>query len=111
VGKKWGWSQEEVLQAFRKQPYCMLSSTGKIDDILRFWVNQLSWNSLDLVKGSRLFLFSLEKRIIPRASVVQVLISKGLWKKDAGIITPFVLSEKLFLERYVKRFLRRIPRI
>ncbi|KAK7363598.1 hypothetical protein VNO77_05746 [Canavalia gladiata] len=102
--KRWGWSQEHVLQAFKRQPYCMLASTDKINAVMNFWVNQLDWNALDLVKAPGLFLFSLHKRIIPRALVLQFLVSKGLRKKGAGITTPFSMPEKSFLEKFVKRF-------
>ncbi|TKY54135.1 Mitochodrial transcription termination factor-related [Spatholobus suberectus] len=102
--KRWGWSQEQVLLAFRRQPYCMLSSTDKINAVMSFWVEQVGFNSVELVKAPGIFLLSLQKRIAPRASVVQFLISKGWLEKDANLITPFFLTEKLFLEKYVKRF-------
>ncbi|KEH32284.1 hypothetical protein MTR_4g119615 [Medicago truncatula] len=45
-----------------------------------------------------------EKRLSPRASVIQYLLSKGLMKKDASLTAPFYLKDELFLQRYVKRF-------
>ncbi|CAJ2654875.1 unnamed protein product [Trifolium pratense] len=60
VFKRWGWSEEMVLEAFRKRPLCMLSSVEKIDKVMRFWVNELDWNSSALVKRPEVFLYSLE---------------------------------------------------
>ncbi|RDX70339.1 hypothetical protein CR513_50426, partial [Mucuna pruriens] len=102
--KRWGWSQEQVLLAFRRQPYCMLSSPHKINAVFSYWVEHVGFDSVDLVKAPGIFLLSIRKRIAPRASVLQFLISKGLVEKDASLNTPFVLTEKLFLEKYVKRF-------
>ncbi|XP_047153848.1 uncharacterized protein LOC124825300 [Vigna umbellata] len=102
--KRWGWSEEQVLLAFRRQPYCMLSSCDKINAVMSYWVEQAGFNSVDLVKSPGIFLLSLRKRIAPRACVLQFLVSKGLLRKDASLTTPFVLTEKLFLENYVKRF-------
>ncbi|XP_004488247.1 transcription termination factor MTERF15, mitochondrial-like [Cicer arietinum] len=102
--KKWGWSDEDVLVAFRTQPYCMLVSIDKINLVMNFWINQLGWDAMALVKGSSVFLLSLEKRIIPRAQVVQYLLKKGLRKKTASMIYPFVMSDKLFLDMFIKRF-------
>jgi mTERF domain-containing protein, mitochondrial len=51
-----------------------------------------------------IFQRSLDKRIIPRASVLQFLTSKGLRKKKAAISRPFAISEELFLDRFVKCF-------
>ncbi|GAU45616.1 hypothetical protein TSUD_301940 [Trifolium subterraneum] len=102
--KKWGWSDEDVIEAFRRQPHCMLVSIDKINLVMSYWVDQLGWDVLALVKGSSVFSNSLEKRIIPRASVVQFLLKKGLRKKDASLIYPFVMSEKLFLHAFIMRY-------
>ncbi|TKY72622.1 Mitochodrial transcription termination factor-related [Spatholobus suberectus] len=102
--KSWGWSEEMVLDTFRRQPLLMLVSKDKINRVMGFWVNQLGRDSLALARRPEMFAFSLEKRIIPRAFVVQYLIAKGLLKKSGNLFSPFVLSEKLFRERYVNRF-------
>ncbi|XP_028751544.1 transcription termination factor MTERF15, mitochondrial [Neltuma alba] len=104
VYKRWGWSEEEWSEAFRKQPHCMLASEDKIDAVMSFWSNHLGWNPLLLVKRPHMFGYSLKRRIIPRASVLHYLKSKGLIKKDANLVTPFTISEEQFLERFVKHF-------
>ncbi|CAI8590085.1 unnamed protein product [Vicia faba] len=104
VYKKWGWSDEMVLEAFRKRPVSMLSSEDKINKVMSFWVNELGWNSSALVKRVEIFSYSLENRIIPRGCVISYLISKGLIEKNVELSTPFAVSEKMFLEMYVQRF-------
>ncbi|XP_027338310.1 uncharacterized protein LOC113852272 [Abrus precatorius] len=102
--KSWGWSEELILHVFKRAPLIMLSSEGKINKVMGFWVNQLGWNSLAIAKKPEIFGFSLEKRIIPRAFVVQYLLAKGLRKESASLLTPFAVSETVFLEKYVKSF-------
>ncbi|CAJ2662113.1 uncharacterized protein LOC123886546 [Trifolium pratense] len=102
--KKWGWSDEDAHEAFRKKPHCMLVSINKINLVMSFWVNQLGWDALALAKGPSVLSNSLEKSIIPRASVVQFLLKKGLRKKDASLTCPFVVSEQVFLDTCIKRF-------
>jgi len=102
--KKWGWSDEAVFRAFRIQPNVMLVSIDKIDSLMSFWVNQLGWNSLALTKRPHIFSYSLEKRITPRASVLQFLLMKGLPKNNVSLVTPFTYSEKLFLNKFVFSF-------
>jgi len=97
--KKWGWSDENIVEEFRSQPNLMLISIDKIDLLMSFWVNQLGWNSLALTKWPHMFSYSLEKRIIPRASVMQFLLMKGLRKKNASFVAPFSFSEKNVLEQ------------
>lgn len=71
---------------------------------MNFWVNELGWDALALAKEPKLFGFNMERRIIPRTSVVQYLMKKGLRKKNASLTFPFVISDKLFLDKYIKCF-------
>ncbi|KAF7837839.1 mTERF protein [Senna tora] len=102
--KKWGWSEEALLEAFRKYPNCMLVSKDKIDAVMGFWVNHLGWDPLTLLKGPKIFEYSLKNRIIPRALVLQFLYSKGLRNKKASLVMPFFILEKQFLENFVTCF-------
>ncbi|XP_061349221.1 uncharacterized protein LOC133294548 [Gastrolobium bilobum] len=102
--KNWGWSEDAISHAFRKHPNFMLRSADKINAVISFWVDQLGWDPSVLLASPNLFGFSLEKRFIPRASVIQYLLSKDMIKKDASLATPFVLSDKLFLQKFVKCF-------
>jgi len=102
--KRWGWSEELVLRMFKRQPVIMLVSQDKIDRIMRFWVKQLGWDYLALTKKPEIFGLSLERRIIPRALVVQYLLRKGLRRKSASLVTPFSVPEKVFIEKYVMHF-------
>ncbi|XP_045788746.1 uncharacterized protein LOC123883853 [Trifolium pratense] len=102
--KKWGWSDEDVMVAFRLQPQCMLASIDKINLVMGFWVNELGWDVLPLAKKPSIFSNNLEKRIIPRARVVQYLLKKGLRKKNASLTYPFGVSEELFVDKFIKRY-------
>ena len=102
--KSWGWSEEAISEAFRRQPLYMLTSKDKINEVMRLWVNQLGWNSLALIKRPEIFGFSLERRIIPRAFVLHYLLAKGLRDKNDSLCTPFCISEKLFLKKFVECF-------
>jgi len=102
--KKWGWSEEDSLEAFRRKPYSMLTSIEKINLVMDFWVNQLGWDAMAIAKTPFILSSSLEKRIIPRAAVVQFLLNKGLTHKNASLTYPFVVTDKLFLDMFIKRF-------
>ncbi|WJX23608.1 hypothetical protein P8452_12807 [Trifolium repens] len=102
--KKWGWSDEDALEAFRKKPYCMLTSIDKINLVMSFWVNQMGWDAMAIAKKPYILTLSLEKRIIPRAAVVQFLLNKSLINKKASLTHLFVVPEKLFLDMLIRRF-------
>ncbi|WVY89892.1 hypothetical protein V8G54_035406 [Vigna mungo] len=109
VLKKWGWSEDEILVAFRKQPKLMLCSMEKLDAVTGFWVDRLGWDRSTLIAYPSLFQFSLEKRLVPRALVLQHLLSRGLVKKEASFVTPFLKSDEGFLKRYVRYFTEETP--
>jgi mTERF domain-containing protein len=102
--KSWGCSQDQIFNAFKKNPSFMLRSTDKLNAVMRVWIKQFGWDPLVLLTAPDIFGFSIEKRLIPRASVVQYLLSNGLMKKDASLVTPFFFTDELFLQKYVNRF-------
>ncbi|OMO87127.1 Mitochodrial transcription termination factor-related protein [Corchorus olitorius] len=100
VLKKWGWSGKEIVSAFAKYPLFMTLSEHKIAATMNFMVNTMGWKSSVMANRPILLTFSLERRIIPRCSVLQALISKGLIEKtDVGLLIES--TEKVFLERFV----------
>ncbi|XP_022637352.1 uncharacterized protein LOC106760040, partial [Vigna radiata var. radiata] len=101
--KKWGWSDEALSEAFRRHPHFMLKSIKKINAVMNLWVNELGRDPLELVHRPMIFDLSMEKTIIPRARVVQHLLSKGL-RKSANFVYPISIPEKLFLARFVTCF-------
>ncbi|KAA8527475.1 hypothetical protein F0562_034810 [Nyssa sinensis] len=103
VFKKWGLSEDEVLVAFGKHPWCMITSEDKIMRVMDFFVNKMGWDSSIVAKRPVLLSLSLEKRIIPRYLVYQVLLSKGLIKKDFNLVTMLVCPEKVFLKKKFQR--------
>ncbi|XWS53862.1 hypothetical protein CRYUN_Cryun10bG0036700 [Craigia yunnanensis] len=99
--KKCGWSEEEILEAFRNHPLVMAASEDKITAVMDFLVNEMGFQASHVAKYPRLLGFSMEKRIVPRGMFVQDLFSKGLLKKGLGLSILFATSEKLFLQRFV----------
>ncbi|BAT81247.1 hypothetical protein VIGAN_03092800 [Vigna angularis var. angularis] len=83
----------------------MHCSMEKLDAVMGFWVGRLGWDRSTLIAYPSLFLFSLEKR----ALVLQQLLSRGLVKKDASFVTPFVKSDEGFLKKYVRSFTEETP--
>ncbi|OVA17543.1 Mitochodrial transcription termination factor-related [Macleaya cordata] len=102
--RSYGLSEDEILAAFRLQPRCLLVSEQKIKKVMDFFVNKLNCKASVVLQRPMLLLLSLEKRIIPRCSVLQVLMSKGLVKKDINILLVLRLPEKDFMERFVAKY-------
>ncbi|KAG9139302.1 hypothetical protein Leryth_011303 [Lithospermum erythrorhizon] len=102
--KSWGCSEEEVLTAFKIHPWCMMASVGKIEAILKFLVNEMGWETLIIMKTPLVLAFSLKGKIIPRCSVLHVLMSEGLIKDAPSLLSVLMMPEMKFLSNYVKRY-------
>ncbi|PSR85145.1 Transcription termination factor like [Actinidia chinensis var. chinensis] len=112
VYKKWGWTEEEILVAFKKNPWCMAASEDKINGVMNFLVNNMGMESSLVVKRTKLISLSLEKRIVPRCAAYQVLLSKGLIKSNGiSLMTLIMSSEKQFLEKVVNRHKEEAPEL
>ncbi|KAG5560976.1 hypothetical protein RHGRI_004112 [Rhododendron griersonianum] len=104
VFKKWGWTEDEILVAFKLYPDCMRASEDKINRVTDFAVNQIGWESSLVARRPILFSWSLEKRIVPRFAICQVLSSKGIIKTKEISWTALSTSEEQFLEKFVIRY-------
>ncbi|XP_059654514.1 uncharacterized protein LOC132301263 [Cornus florida] len=101
VYERWGWSEEETVSAFVRCPACMKKSEENIMAKLNFYVNTMGWESSPIAHVPELMLLSLDKRIIPRCLVFQILLSKGLIKKLVSAGKLLRSKESLFLEKIV----------
>ncbi|XP_034685186.1 uncharacterized protein LOC117914106 isoform X2 [Vitis riparia] len=111
IYKRWGWSEEEILLAFTKSPWCMIYSEDKIMATMDFFVNKMGRESSSIARRPQLISPSLEKRIIPRYSVVQVLLSKGLINKDFSLSAVFQSTEIMFLHKFVDVYKEEAPQL
>ncbi|XP_004309706.1 PREDICTED: uncharacterized protein LOC101313470 [Fragaria vesca subsp. vesca] len=93
--RRWGWSEDHCVSAFRAYPLCMMLSEKKPMDTMDFLVKKMG----------------LEKRIIPRFSV-RVLVLKGLiGEEKLNLANVLSRLEEYFLDRFVNRYLSRVPQL
>ena len=111
IFRRWGWSKEDTLFAFKRNPNFMLFSEEKIMKVMNFLVNNFGRPSTDIAKNPVVLLLSLEKRIIPRCSVVQILIARDLVKNGLGFSSFLLINETSFLEKYVIKFQDVVPQL
>lgn len=107
----YGWSESDFVLAFKRQPIVMLVSLKKIRLFMDFFVKKMGMKSSDVVRCPNLLLFSLERRIIPRFSVLKVLLSKKLSKKDIDVVWYLNMSKKDFEEKYLTCYMDQYPEV
>ncbi|XP_026420604.1 uncharacterized protein LOC113316668 [Papaver somniferum] len=111
VFKRWGWSEEHIQTAFRKHPYYMMHSEKKITAVMDFLVNEMGYDSLSIAENPKIFHSSLKKRIIPRCSIIIILVSKGLIKKKNPLTSLSGMTDESFSEKFVKLYEREAPEV
>ncbi|KAK4347685.1 hypothetical protein RND71_034024 [Anisodus tanguticus] len=99
-----GFSDGEILNIFRSQPTCMFYTEENIRAIVGFYVDRLHFSLSLLSKRSNFLLCSLERRLIPRCSVMQVLWSRGIVSEVGKLYAKLIISEKDFLQKYVTKY-------
>ncbi|XP_077248867.1 transcription termination factor MTERF8, chloroplastic-like [Tasmannia lanceolata] len=111
VYRSLGWSEDEIFSAFKMYPTYMILSEKKIRRGMDFFVKEMNYKPSSISKYADILALSLEKRIVPRCSVLQVLMSKGLIGKDLCLSPVLRPNEKKFLEKFVIKNLQRIPEL
>ncbi|XP_042512332.1 transcription termination factor MTERF15, mitochondrial-like [Macadamia integrifolia] len=108
---RWGLSEYEIVSAFKRYPWFMMLSEKKIREQMDFFVNKMGWELTYIIRNPRNLGYSLEKRIIPRCSVLQILQLKGLVERDHSIGNVLAKSNKHFLEKYVSPYEKEVPQL
>ncbi|XP_065858288.1 transcription termination factor MTERF5, chloroplastic-like [Euphorbia lathyris] len=111
VFRSLGFTQEQILDAFTKFPCIMSLSVKKMMSVMDFIVNKMGYRLTDVICNPSIFTYSLEKRIVPRFSVIRVLQSKALVKADICISYVMPITEKSFLNTFVIKYEGEIPEL
>ncbi|KAK1295462.1 hypothetical protein QJS10_CPA16g01201 [Acorus calamus] len=109
--KNLGWSEDELLKLFKKHPFCIAMSETKLRKAMEFLTKCLGWDICTILKNPCCLAFSMEKRMLPRYKVMQMLLSNGLLKKDFCWSTVFGLNEKNFLKKFVNKYQGEAPKL
>ncbi|CAL5352352.1 unnamed protein product [Camellia sinensis] len=111
VYKRWGLSDDDTHWAFKKFPRCMILSEKKITSGMDFLVNEIGFEPITVVRTPKTLGYSLEKRIIPRCSVIRDLSLNGLIKKEKGLSAILSTSEERFLDAFVTKYQDQVPQL
>ncbi|KAL5708787.1 hypothetical protein ACHQM5_019544 [Ranunculus cassubicifolius] len=111
VYKSWGWSEDEVRYAFRKNPYCMMLSKENIMLKMDSFVNKFGYAPSSIAKQPFVLQYSCEKRIIPRCSTMQILLKNGKVEQSTTLFSFLQMQEKVFLKKYISRFEKEVPEL
>lgn len=109
--KKWGWSDDEILSAFMRQPQIMAVSEKKVDRVMDFLVNKMGWKISKISCCPAVVMHSLENWTVPRCLVIKFLLSKGVVSEDFPLSTVIVSLESRFVENFVAKYCAEFPEV
>ncbi|PIN11581.1 Mitochondrial transcription termination factor, mTERF [Handroanthus impetiginosus] len=109
IYQKWGWSESNFLMAFSSYPLFVGLSEKNIMYKMEFLVNEMGCEPLAIARYPVVLSYSLEKRIRPRCQVAIVLMLKKLIKKPYKLSRFLLISNRLFLDKYVTKYQEKIP--
>ncbi|KAH7652693.1 mTERF domain-containing protein mitochondrial protein [Dioscorea alata] len=101
VLKSLGWAEADFLLAFQKNPIFLTVSETMLKKKIDFLVNEAGCKPSELAQNPTLLMFSLEKRLIPRFHVMQVLKSKRLNNGNYSLLSTMSYSEKMFVKNFL----------
>ncbi|KAL5728234.1 hypothetical protein ACHQM5_001346 [Ranunculus cassubicifolius] len=109
--RRWGWSDDVIWRAFKKQPLCITVAEKKIMETMDYLVNKMGYDALLIADMPIILPFSFERRIKPRCLVIQLVSRNGLVPKEYKLGTLFKMTEENFLNKFVAKFKQDVPEL
>ncbi|XP_074571196.1 uncharacterized protein LOC141827774 [Curcuma longa] len=106
-----GWSYSDFIAAMKKHPRFLWLSTEILQRKMEFLVKDVGITPSDISKRPVFLAFSLEKRLIPRFHVMEILKSEGLWTSQKKLSTFFSSPGPNFLQKYVLPYKDKLPKL
>lgn len=104
-----GWSQDDVLTAVRKMPSMLTMSEERMQTTVNFLTRDVGLEIPYIARRPVLVMYSYERRLLPRHSLLNILNAKGLLYPELDFYTVITLTEKKFLYKYVHPYEKSIP--
>ncbi|XP_042423627.1 uncharacterized protein LOC122011307 [Zingiber officinale] len=108
---RFGWSNSEFIAAIQKCPTFLWFSTEALRRKMEFFIKIVGSTPSDIAKHPGALELSLEKRLIPRFHVMEILKSEGLWTSRDKLHIFFSLSGPIFLQKYVLPYKDKLPKL
>nr|XP_043614576.1 uncharacterized protein LOC122586662 [Erigeron canadensis] len=111
IFRSFGWLDSDILTMTRTSPFCLKRSEAKLKVSLNFFMNELGFTAAYVATHPKLLVYSLEKRVMPRNKVLQILNDKKLLKSKYSLCTGISLSEKKFMKYFVFPYQECVPHL
>jgi len=107
--QSFGVTEGELLMALKKQPTMLLYSKKNITKKLQFYLDESKLEVSDVMGRPVLMGYSVEKCIIPRYAVLNVLMREGKIEPNINLLSALLHSTSQFSRKYVLRYAPDVP--
>ncbi|KAG6484173.1 transcription termination factor MTERF8, chloroplastic-like [Zingiber officinale] len=111
IMNRFGWSNSDFVTVVKKHPTFLCLSTEVLQRKMEFLVKDVGMAPLDIAKKAVVLRLGLEKRLIPRFHVMEILKSEGLWTSQMMLSTFFSSPGPKFLQKYVLPYKDKLPKL
>ncbi|XP_064986715.1 uncharacterized protein LOC135625612 [Musa acuminata AAA Group] len=109
--RSFGWSESEFSSAARKAPTFIGMSLDILRRKMEFFINVVGYTPSFIASQPIFLLYSLQKRVIPRFRVTEMLKLKGLWTGKYKFTSILVFSDTKFMEKFVLPHKENVPEL
>ncbi|CAL9122751.1 unnamed protein product [Musa acuminata var. zebrina] len=109
--RRFGWSESEFSSAVRKNPTFLGISLDMLRRKVDFFINVVGYTTSFIASHPTILLYSLQKRVIPRFRVTEMLKLKGLWTGKYKFTSILVFSDAKFMEKFVLPHKENVPEL
>ncbi|CAL9180439.1 unnamed protein product [Musa hybrid cultivar] len=109
--RSFGWSESEFSSAVGKAPTFLGISLDMLRRKVEFFINVVGYTPSFIAFHPNLLLLSLQKTVIPRFRVLEMLNTKGLWTRRGKFFYYVKLSNTKFMEKIVLPYKEKVPEL
>ncbi|CAA6664453.1 unnamed protein product [Spirodela intermedia] len=106
-----GWSQAELLLAFRRFPNIINLSRERVQATMDFLLKEAGCSPSYVSSRAVLLGLSLQKRLIPRLEVLRSLRIQGLPEGDRDLYSVMLAPEKKFIDKFILPNSQKLPEL
>jgi mTERF domain-containing protein len=107
--KKLGWSQDDLSLAVRSMPHILAMKEERMRRGMKFLTEDVGLEIPYIARRPALTMYSIERRLLPRHCLINVLKGNGLLKADYDFYNISVISNDDFMEKFVQPYVESVP--
>ncbi|XP_074565512.1 transcription termination factor MTERF15, mitochondrial-like [Curcuma longa] len=106
-----GWSESDFFNAIWKTPTLLNISQPYLRRKIEFFIKEVGCSPSFITQHPIILLYNLDKRVIPRFQVLELLKSENLWTAKGSLLSYINPSDKKFMEKFVLPYKEKVPKL